>query len=305
MKPRFILTIDTEGDRESIQDSISIHNIARLGEFHELCINYGIKPTYLCSYEVITSELFDAFLQKYESDNYEVGAHLHPWSTPPITSKDDIRKKPYPTEFSREVLHEKLENLTKIIEKKCKRPISYRAGRFGFDPKLHSKVLLDLGFKIDCSTTPGVNWQETKGFSIGGPDFSNYPTNCYYISEEGHFYNHFLEKGLLEVPVTIFLEGSSVTWLRPLPKLPRFSRSRIKKLCDKTIKENTRDVLAMQMHSNELHEKYNPYFKTPREVKMLLKFLSNFFEYLNSKDIEAVTLRDFYSLQESLDHTGK
>ena len=307
MKPKFILTVDAEGDRKAVQDSISIHNISRLGEFHEFCLNYRIKPTYLCSYEVIISELFSAFLHKYSDDNYEIGAHLHPWSTPPFTSKDDIRKKPYPTEFSEEVFRAKLESLTKVIKEKCKKPISYRAGRFGFDPFLHTRILLDLGLRIDCSTTPGINWQKTKGFLSGGPDFSDYPSNCYYISEEGKRFTVFLNKGLLEVPVTIFSERSffnrlrgskpSITWLRPLPKITRFSKSKIKHLLDKAIKNKVQDVFVMLMHSNELHEEYNTYFNTPSKVKTLFKFLSEFFDYLNKKEIESVTLRDFYLLK--------
>ena len=313
MKPKFILTVDTEWDRKPSPKTVSIENISRLKNFQDLCANFNVKPTYLCSYEVITSRLFADFLKQSVSDEYEIGAHLHPWTTPPFTPIDRIEKKPYPTEFSEEIFCEKLENLTKEIEKRDKQPLSYRGGRFGFDHEKQARILLDLGYKIDCSVTPGINWQEVKGFSAGGPDFSGYPENCFYISREGRIVKERLEEGILEVPVTIFREGENYTWLRPLPhtvsmfkiKYKVLKIAKIRNLCDLAINKGSRKVLHMFIHSNELHEDCNPYFTTPWAVARLLKFFKNFFNYLDKNEIESISLSDFYDLEKCENTAGR
>ena len=68
----------------------------------------------------------------------EVGAHLHPWTTPPFAEQPGLRQNDnvhaFPCELDPELLLAKLETLTaQVAEAAGARPTSFRAGRFGHE----------------------------------------------------------------------------------------------------------------------------------------------------------------------------
>jgi hypothetical protein len=80
--------------------------------------------------------------------------------------------------------------------------ISHRAGRWAFDER-YAEMLLDEGYRVDCSVTPLVSWKTTLGDPSGGggSDYTDFPGEPYWldlddISRPG-------TSDLLEVPVTI------------------------------------------------------------------------------------------------------
>ena len=80
--------------------------------------------------------------------------------------------------------------------------ISHRAGRWSFDER-YARVLIEHGYKVDCSVTPHVSWQKTLGdpTQVGGTDYTSFPNEAYFldlsdISKPG-------KQLLLEIPVTI------------------------------------------------------------------------------------------------------
>src|SRR5262249_37580291 len=168
-----------------------------------LCNIYGFKPTYLCTYEIVYSKKFDTILNSYQEQGVaEIGAHLHPWTTPPF---EDIPQNacshPYPSELSLKVFQEKMESLTdSIYSKSGLKPKSYRAGRYGFCA-LHIPILLKLGYKVDCSVTPQISWEHILGRKEGGPDFRNAPVEPYFLDLKDASLSG--KSKLLEAPVTI------------------------------------------------------------------------------------------------------
>jgi hypothetical protein len=104
----------------------------------------------------------------------EIGAHLHPWSSPPFRP-EDLRAHTYPHNLPLELLDRQLTELTQVIEQSVgARPTSYRAGRNGFDGK-SLKVLERLGYTVDTSVDPLFNERRK-----GGPAFTGAPLVPYH-----------------------------------------------------------------------------------------------------------------------------
>ncbi len=105
MKPAFLITIDTEGDNLwSKSDTITTNNSNYLPRFHELCIKYKFRPTYLTNYEMAVCPIFKEFARNViKSNTGEIGMHLHAWNSPPIINltSNDYYYHPYLIEYDR------------------------------------------------------------------------------------------------------------------------------------------------------------------------------------------------------------
>jgi len=288
MKRYFTVTIDTEIDnpRGRAEFSYSLENIKAIPRLQDLFKKYGVKPTYLITYPVATDGESINILKKAVEEGAEIGAHLHPWTCPPFKSDDERRRQDYPHNLDLE--KEKLVQLTSAIEKSFgKKPVSYRAGRYGLDEE-SLKILKELGYIVDSSVTPAMNWSND-----GGPDFSN------ITSTNPYDYN-----GIFEVPITILIKKgpgfyrklspaakavlgklglAKTVWLRPSVS----SLSDMKWLSDAS---NGR-VMNMMFHSNELMMGTSPYTKTEKEVGEFWRRLDSILNYLiNEKQLESKTL---------------
>ena len=167
---KLIITIDTEADNQwAREETLGLKNIDYIPRFQALCDSFQLKPTYLTTYAMAMSEKFIHTVGPYqEAGKAEIGAHLHPWSTPPLIplTKNDHLHHPFPHEYPQEVLKEKLSELTLAIEKGFKqRPLTFRSGRYGFDTKV-AALLVESGYWADCSVTPLVSWRPPDGSMI-------------------------------------------------------------------------------------------------------------------------------------------
>ena len=200
---KFILTIDTEGDNQWDHGrELTVENIKFVPRFQELCEKYLIKPVYLVTSEVCEDAFAREIFKEYlKNDKAEIGSHLHSWSTPPFKDKDGYRyndpNHAFATEFSDDILAEKISNITNQIESSFgKRPLSFRSGRFGFNENL-ARILADNSYLVDSSVTPYASWSMFKGIpgGSGGPDF---------VDKTPYPYKFDFPVGtLIEIPVTI------------------------------------------------------------------------------------------------------
>ena len=287
---KFILTVDTEWDRNQSKREITVKNIERLNVFQKMCNHYGIKPTYLCTFEVIKSREFDRFISaQHGKHKFEIGAHLHPWSNPPFMDIDQLGITPYPTEYPYDILGDKINNLVSEISKRYPSPRSYRAGRFAFSPK-HIPILKDLGIMIDSSVTPNISWKNVMGYKTGGSDFLKYQVSPYFWSEDGSILEKPHSNTILEVPITILSTSkSSICWLRPFPNI---SFKKLKMVFEQGLRYKL-PVLVMFLHSNELHESFNPYFNSESKNKYSFSLLEKIFIFLSEYSIDSLTLSEF------------
>ncbi len=311
---KFIITIDTEADNQWKRSEHSeINNIEYIPRFQELCDQFGFKPTYLITYEMAVSERFIKQIGRYQHEGRaEIGAHLHPWSNPPLIqlTEDDVKYHPFPHEYSEDVLREKLLTLTNTIEQNFgTRPRTFRAGRYGFDGNVAS-ILSEFGYLADCSVTPFVSWKHIMGNpqGKGGPDFSGkWPQPSRFDS------------GLLEVPVSIFFIqnkllnrifhhiesrfsdphrvmlrglyklGIKPVWMRPNPKTTVHDLIRVYEMAHAF----KLDYIEMIFHSSELMAGGSKNTTTHASIEQMYALFTSLFQFLAHKQIAGVTLTDY------------
>jgi len=314
---KFIITVDTEGDNEWARPKIStLKNLEFTLRFQELCNRYSFKPTYLASYEVGESSYFKDMMQTFlRSGKAEVGAHLHPWSCPPLedVTTNDLLYHPYPHELPTILFKKKMERLTTALEQAFNvKPRTYRGGRWGFAPD-HIEVLLTLGYIADCSVTPYISWEHHIGDpnGKGGPDYTKAPIFPYFLNT-----HDICNKGgskLLEVPLTVLFKNHWIgsiyntagninivrTVLTKYGFGPRFFRpshnSNAEQLISiyKSAKLLSLPYIQMMIHSSELMPGCSPYYPDDKSIENQYKSLEELFQYLQSDQVKGETLGDF------------
>jgi hypothetical protein len=274
--PLFIVTVDTEEDGlwsgRYPRDGHTTENLRALPVLGGLLADYGLKGTYLVSYPVVRDPAARDIVSSVAGDgNGEVGSHLHSWCCPPYADVED-RLPRYPHCLPPELQLRKLRTLSRAIEEAFgEAPVSYRAGRWGFDAS-SLEPLRKSGHRIDSSVVPGW-WQK----GAGAPDFARAPE----IPYRPHHGNA-LEPGdgaILEVPVTAGLSGMvpGARWLaRAVP--PRLPGSRtvanllghttlrpalhdtagLLRLVELVVRER-RPVINLMLHSSEVAPGHSPY----------------------------------------------
>ena len=313
-EPLLAVTIDTESDNQwDVQGrgSLSFRNIRALPRLEELFEKYGVRPTYLLTYDVASDEesavYFRGLLRR---GNCEIGTHFHPWTTPPVT-EEEIKKGVYPHHLPESLHAEKMKRLTEVIEKRIGvRPTSFRAGRWGFN-ETSVRVLERLGYQVDSSVTPFYSWEKD-----GGPVFIDAPAHPYFPDK-----NNVCRQGngsLLEVPVTIGCSG--LLGDLPLPLLRRLRHSgpffetarRLRllnllwlrpsytsargmiELSRRTVEKGGR-VLTMMFHSSEIAVGSSPHHPTEEALERFFRKLEGILSYLTrERGVRSVTLSEVY-----------
>jgi hypothetical protein len=193
MTPELIIVVDTEEEFDwsapFSRDSVSVRSIPAQARAHEIFNRFGAVPTYMIDHPVATDPNAVHFLRGLrEAGKAEIGAHLHPWVTPPHVEEVNDRNS-YHCNLPPALERAKLEALTAAIEAGFgARPTLFKAGRYGFGPNTR-RILVDLGYEVDCSFVPHTDFS-----ADGGPDFRGVPDVPHWLDESA---------GLLEVPLTV------------------------------------------------------------------------------------------------------
>lgn len=303
---KFLITIDTEGDNLwswKAGERITTKNVYFLQRFQYLCNKYHFKPIWLSNWEMVKNDDFVDFIKEsLKNKTCELGMHLHAWNTPPIEMLPECNNSgaPYLIEYSSEIMEAKIRNITELIDQKFGfSPISHRAGRWAMND-IYFELLWKYGYRVDCSYTPGVNWNccqgQTPGF--GGVDYRQ--VNC-----EPH-----VVKEILEVPVSIkichkmfipdkilvnsvlkmfyhAIKGKNI-WLRPNGN----NLSEMLWLIDKCVKTDS-NYLMFMIHSSELMPNGSPTFPTKESIEHLYEHLEIIFDKI-AKSFEGITLEEYY-----------
>ncbi len=227
LRPRFLITIDAEGDDLwASPRAITTENARFLARFQALAERHGLAPTYLASHEMASSPVFREFGRDLLARRAgEIGMHLHAWNTPPLTplTDDDYRYRPYLIEYPRGIMEQKVAMMTDLLEDQFGvKMVSHRAGRWSVD-ETYARVLDARGYRVDCSVTPRVSWRAHRGDPRGGGgvDYTRFPSDAYFVDLDDIARPG--ASALLEIPVTIVpLAHPTMPWLRrPLERLPR------------------------------------------------------------------------------------
>ena len=311
------VTLDTEADGQWDHGRpLTTTNVTAWPRFQDLCRRHGVPPTWLITTEMALDSAAADFLRPLvAAGEAEVGAHLHPWTTPPFADAPGLRENDrahtFPCQVEPDLLRAKLQTLTAQVERAVGvRPRSYRAGRFGIDAA-GARLLADLGYLIDSSVTPYCTWVAHGGRpgGGGGPDFRRHDALPVWVAGSG-------APGLVELPVTIMptyaitrrsawlrehwrarpgrlrgrarrlLPRPQPLWLRPRPE---YGLDDLQALVRAAERARLRFAVLM-FHSSELLPGASPYRRTEHDVAVLHALLDDLFGWARRRGHDFVTL---------------
>ena len=206
-RPRLLFSIDVEEDMPGwqIAETTSVGNARGLAALAALCREFGVRPTYLCTYPMVTEPSSARILRDLlEAGDCEIGTHLHAWNCPPfdgVPGRDGVDERTVPYyqfELDAARVRAKLETLHGAITALTgTEPVSFRAGRYGIDVQ-SLRELIRLGYEVDTSVTPLSEHTDD-----GGPDFRGAPQLPYRPSADD--LRRRGDLGILEIPVSVAL----------------------------------------------------------------------------------------------------
>ncbi len=183
IRPILTVVIHTEEEFDWSSDfdrnEVGVEHIKYIDSVQNLFDKYKIKPTYVVGYPIASQKAAFEPLKAYaDSGRAEIGAHLHPWVSPPYEEEVNPYNS-YPGNLPRELEFNKLAQLTgKIQESFGTTPKSYLAGRYGFGPNTAS-ILQELGYEVDISPAPPIDFRDD-----GGPNYSSYSSHPFWIDKQ-------------------------------------------------------------------------------------------------------------------------
>ncbi|MCG8325107.1 MAG: hypothetical protein MI673_06280 [Thiotrichales bacterium] len=192
IRPLLISVIDTEEEFDWLapasRTETSVQAMGYIDRVQKIFDEYNITPCYVVDYPVVTQPVgYELLHEFFKAGRCEIGAHLHPWVTPPYTEELSSANT-YPGNLTYEQEKSKLNELTLAINEIFNhQPVIYKAGRYGFG-KNTGKILAELGYQVDLSVCPPVDYRDD-----GGPDYSDAKSDPYWFGEN---------QKILEIPVT-------------------------------------------------------------------------------------------------------
>jgi hypothetical protein len=307
MKIFFTVTIDVEPDASQnwhYTNPISFVGVKKgIGEIlHPLFKKYGVIPTYLINNVVLEDdESIDVF--KSLKGNLELAAHLHPEFIGPQKEVFDYSGaigEALCCGYEPEIEYEKIKSITNLFTDKFNvKPTSFRAGRFSVSADTLNS-LHKLGYKVDTSITPNVNWK----FSKNGKallDFTKSPNQPYFV-KPNTMVAETSKEGILEVPVSIvsMINFSRLNFLKPVWLRPTYSSLKeMIAVYEQLVKDNKNApylVLNMMFHNVEIVPGINPYTHNQEQANAFLYKLEQFFSFCNKNQIEMIRLSDLHDV---------
>ena len=196
--PAVLLGVDTEADDQWSAEGrrrLTVRNAERLPALQALCDGFGVRPSYLVTHEMATRDESAGVLRGLaRGGRCEIGAHLHPWTSPPFRP-EDLAAHTYPHNLPPELLDRQVRDLTTVIEQGLGvRPTTYRAGRNGFDGG-SLPVLERLGYTVDTSVDPLFNERRKGGMAFAGAPLTPYHPDYADVRRAG-------ASPILEVPIS-------------------------------------------------------------------------------------------------------
>jgi polysaccharide deacetylase len=311
-----ICSVDTEEDDwEPRRDGVAVKNVEQLPRLSELMGEMNAPVTYFVTHAVAAHGASCRVLREVvDQGNSEIGAHLHPWNTPPLTesiSPPNVMLNNLPAS----VQLSKLRQLTERLEDAFGRaPASFRAGRSALGSSTID-VIRQCGYTIDSSVMPFYDLS-----SVHGPTFVGAPNRAYCIGEHGDALVPLDAGPILEIPVSsgysrvpfdlwdaIYRRlGSRLGRALRLPGLASRAgvlskialKPELESVSDmlklsRTLIEQGASHLQIMWHSPSLLPGTSPFVRTPAERDRLLARIRGFIEGLRQTGpVRFVTLSE-------------
>jgi hypothetical protein len=314
-RPVLCVTIDCErdkGPRWRVQRPATFRGIHEgLGErLAPLFRQYGVKPTYLLSPEVMRDDAAAARIAQL-ARGAELGTHLHAEYVGPDLD-EEAESSTFQAALAPEIERVKVEALTSLfVHTFGTQPRSFRAGRFGIGGASLG-ILADLGYTVDSSVTPFVDWS---GAGPGAPNFRQAPFIPYHPD-----LNSPTKAGncpVWEIPVTIrprFAQRIPIMrrflarrlrprWLRPswgsASALIDLARDVWNEAPERPIADTARPappIWNVMFHNVEVVAGTSPYSSTEDQAQAILHRLAQLLGFARAAGARSVGLGDLPEL---------
>jgi hypothetical protein len=307
-----VITIDVEEEGlfsgNYPRSGAGVTNVAELKRLEFVHRDFGFPLTLLATYPVARDLAAREVLVAWQQERgAEIGAHLHPWNTPPFSDLSDPEPIATP-KLPPALVEAKLKSLVDYLTEGFQvPPRSFRMGRFDWSPGL-LKLLPGLGFKVDSSMVP---------LTFKGDGFQNFltPVDPFWLEMPAS-----PGSGLLEAPVTMVpvWKGSAKAVHRLAGLLPGkagealLSRYRFvgaagihpawfpqfsMRLAANLHRRRGGRVLTLFLHSSELLPGGSPDFPDTASVDRLVAKLRDFLAWLVKQGpVMGLTLSGLYDL---------
>ena len=262
-------------------------------------------------------------------DKVELSTHLHAEFIEPQANYNCTNTSQYQSDFSVDIERAKLENLTNLFKDTFGyQPLSFRAGRFGMS-KDSLKILQDLGYTVDSSVTPDMQWRNQ--VSGNTANYFGAPYQPYYPSAKD--FRKVGDMSILQVPVSLlnpklmrlplwlkrgiklnkpyqhilFNYGTNFSkpkWVRPTYADLNIMQDVTKKIISVS---NSNDVfLCIMFHSNEFEIDMSPYSLTKPAMDKIIDRLDSYLEWVNKTyNTNAIGLAEFKTVFDNINTNRK
>lgn len=205
-----IVSIDTEEDNwYRTRTGATVENIVELRTLAPFLDRLGARPTYFTTYQVaLKAQAADRLREACAGGRGEIGAHLHPWNTPPL-DEAFVPRNSMLNNLPADLQRAKVACLTATLAEVFGfAPRTFRAGRYGFGRETVG-ALLACGYRVDSSVSPFVDLASMDG----GPSFVGAPMGPYYLAPDRHVTDPAPDGALLEIPLSYgFNRGPFEFW---------------------------------------------------------------------------------------------
>ncbi|MCZ6571955.1 MAG: polysaccharide deacetylase family protein [Planctomycetota bacterium] len=295
-KPILLVVADTEEEfdwsKPHDRNSTDVTAMPSITRAQSVFDEFGIRPCYVVDFPVVAVEQGYAALRDIQADGRcEIGAHLHPWVSPPHEEQVCTRHSfpgNLPAELEESKLHTLNERITEIFGAPAK---TYKAGRYGIGPST-GRILERLGFDVDLSVVPDFDYSGEEG-----PDFSGYPYGPYWFG---------VRRRMLCVPATSAIAGFLGSLRRPVYRLanrPPLRRMKMPGILSRlgaadrlhlsnegySVAENIKltrwlhargeRVFTYSFHSPSVVPGHTPYVRTDEDLQAFLDGFRRYFEF--------------------------
>jgi len=174
-----IVSLDTEEDNwNRSRTNVTVKNIRELPRLARLFDGLGVRPTYFTTHQVAIDPCSAAVMRDVGAESRgEIGAHLHPWNTPPLTEQF-LPRNSMTKNLPADLQLAKIRTLTATLEHAFgRKPAAFRAGRYGIGPDTVA-ALVACGYRVDSSVSPFVSLERVDD----GPTFVGAPIKAYRVA---------------------------------------------------------------------------------------------------------------------------
>ena len=295
-KPILVVVIHTEEEfdwsKPHDRNATGVTHMRHIDQAQRVFDEFGIVPNYVVDYPIATQAEAFGPLKVYADDGRAlIGAHLHPWVSPPFDEELNARNS-YPGNLPRALEQEKLRLLTdKITAAFGVPPLTYLAGRYGFGPHT-GEILEELGYEVDISAAASIDYS-----ADGGPDYSDYTSDPYWIGNSRRLlglpgsggYVGLLRGGgtplyrrLTSPTLRRARISGAVARLRLLERIrlspEDYSEAEMRRLTTTLLADGVR-VFVFSFHSPSVMPGGTPYVRTDADLKRFLEKCRRYFDF--------------------------